>query len=274
MNAMPDTSYLEPIKRLTRDLRVTADQLTDREARYLVDAYYMMQRNRVRSGNQMAKLEESGEPNAVIGWLTHQDQTLENQIRLALDRYSRAQPISEWMRAQKGIGPVISAGFIAHIDIKKAPTAGHIWRFAGLDPTVKWKKKTKRPWNASLKTLCWKTGESFVKFSGGDEPGYYGLVYKSRKEFEIEQNDAGAFAEQAAAALVAKKFRDDAVAKTFYEAGKLPPGHIHARAKRYAVKLFLSHLQAVWWKLETGEDPPRPYVISILGHGHYLPPPD
>src|SRR5581483_161544 len=25
-----------------------------------------------------------------------------------------------------------------HIDIEKAPTAGHIWRFAGLDPTLRW----------------------------------------------------------------------------------------------------------------------------------------
>jgi hypothetical protein len=38
----------------------------------------------------------------------------------------------------KGIGPVIAAGLLANIDITKAPTAGHIWRFAGLDPSSKW----------------------------------------------------------------------------------------------------------------------------------------
>ena len=38
----------------------------------------------------------------------------------------------------RGIGPVIAAGLLANIDIKQAPTVGHIWRFAGLDPTNKW----------------------------------------------------------------------------------------------------------------------------------------
>jgi hypothetical protein len=43
---------------------------------------------------------------------------------------------------------------LARIDIVKAPTAGHIWRYAGLDPTVRWNKGEKRPWNAGLKVLC------------------------------------------------------------------------------------------------------------------------
>jgi hypothetical protein len=99
-------------------------------------------------------------------------------------------------------------------------------------------------------------------------------VYRSRKEWESAQNEAGAYAAQAEATLSAKRFRPDAQATAFYKAGKLPPGHIHARAKRYAVKLFLSHLHEKWWTHATGEPPAKPYVISIMGHGHYLPPPE
>ena len=43
-NLPPD---LTPITRLSRDLRTAAATLTDREARYLVDAYYLIQNNRI-----------------------------------------------------------------------------------------------------------------------------------------------------------------------------------------------------------------------------------
>ena len=108
-----------------------------------------------------------------------------------------------------GTGPrlwalAIAAGFLAHIDIERAPTVGHIWRFAGLDPTQKWEKKTKRPWNADLKTLCWKLGESFVKVKG-NENDIYGKVYEARKAQEVLRNEAGELADQAADVLKNKR---------------------------------------------------------------------
>jgi hypothetical protein len=56
--------------------------------------------------------------------------------------------------------------------------------------------------------------------------------------------------------------------RAHYEAGRLPPGRIDLRATRYATKQFLSDLHAVWWQIETGEKPPKPYPISHLGHTH------
>jgi hypothetical protein len=178
-----------------------------------------------------------------------------------------------WARSIVGIGPVISAGLLAHIDITKAPTVGHIWRYAGLDPTQSWEKGQKRPWNARLKTLCWKIGESFVKVSG-NEKDIYGKVYKERKEIETARNEKLEFSEQAIAILGKKRFGADTQAKKFYEQQMLPPAHIHARAKRYAVKLFLSHLHHVWWEVQTGEKPPKPYVLTHMGHAHYIAPPN
>lgn len=265
---------MEPIERLSRDLRTTAATLSDTEARYLVDAYYIMQDQRLRTEGQIRAMTGTGEPHAVIAWLSQQSTTLEKQVAGALDRYTSAHPIGQWLKSVKGIGPVLSAGFLAHIDITKAPTCGHIWRFAGLDPTVSWNKGEKRPWNADLKVLCWKAGESFVKVSGGEEPGYYGLVYKQRKQWEQERNDKGELADQARQALERKRFRSETAARQFYESGKLPPAHVHARATRYTVKLFLSHLHHKWYEHHFGEPPPKPYAITQLGHGHYIPPPE
>lgn len=145
---------LEPIKRLSRDLAKAATTLSIDEVRYLVDAYYQMQANRIVASNQLRALTKSEEPHEVLLWLTTQSEMLENQIKRTLDKWTSEDDVAYWCKQVMGIGPVIAAGLRAHIDIEKVETAGAIWRFAGLDPTSKWLPKTKRPWNASLKTLC------------------------------------------------------------------------------------------------------------------------
>jgi len=137
---MPDTpeDFFEGARRLSRDLRSASITLSEREARFLVDAYYAMQRDRIRAGHQTRTLTESAEPHDVLLWLENQRDTLERQVARALDAYSGSLQIGQWARSQVGIGPIISAGLACHIDIRQAPTVGHIWRFAGLDPTNKW----------------------------------------------------------------------------------------------------------------------------------------
>ena len=76
MNALMSNEHLEPVMRLGRDLRAAAATLSDAEARYLVDAYYLMQENRIRSDHQAGKLAEAGEPNLFIKWLAEQNSKL------------------------------------------------------------------------------------------------------------------------------------------------------------------------------------------------------
>ena len=261
---------LEPLQKLTKDIRAAAAHLTDHEARFLVDYYYIAQEDRKRSTNQVRALDESKEPNAVVNWLATQAESLENQIKKTLDVYTDNHVMGSWMRQIVGIGPVISAGLLAHIDITKAPTVGHIWRYAGLDPTSKWEKGEKRPWNASLKTLCWKAGQSFMKFSGRDDC-YYGKIYKERKAYEIARNERGD--NKALAEELIGKFKKSTEAYGYLKSGVLPPAQIDARARRYAVKLFLSHLHGAWYETHFGTKPPLPYPIAHMGHAHFIPSP-
>ena len=267
-----ESPEIEPLKRLTRDLKAATTTLSPHEVRFLVDAYYQMQEDRKRSVNQVRALSSSGEPHEVLTWLAANTATLERNIKTALDAYSTADFVGRWAKSITGIGPVIAAGLSAHIDITRAPTVGHIWRFAGLDPTVTWAKKTKRPWNASLKTLCWKIGESFVKVSNHDQD-VYGHLWADRKLKEIARNDAGELADQAQHKLATCKIGKTTDAYTHYSAGKLPPAHIHARAKRWSVKLFLAHWHSVAYRHHHGEMAPKPYALTILGHGHEVPVP-
>lgn len=262
----------EAIRRLTKDERAAAATLGRAEARFLVDAYYQLQDNRIRSDGQVRSMSKDGEPHAVLQWLADMNRTLEDSLKSALDAYSTASPVGQWLRRQKGIGPVIAAGLLAHLDITRAETAGAFWSFAGLDPRASWNKGEKRPWSAALKVLCWKLGESFVKVSGHDD-AFYGRIYKERKALETARNEAGDYADQAAAKLEKFRIGKDTDAYKAYSAGRLPPAHIHARAKRYAVKLLIAHLHEVMYLDHFGREPPLPYAIAHLDHAHRIPVP-
>jgi hypothetical protein len=256
-------------KKITKDILGAAQLMGIAEARYLVDTYYQMQRFRIASANQERSLTQAAEPCAVIDWVQAQMMFIENQIKLALDKWTANQPMGQWARNIVGIGPVLSAGLLANIDITRAPTVGHIWRFAGLDPTRKWEKNTKRPWDASLKRLCWLIGESFVKVSG-HKNDMYGHLYLQRKEYEAAKNEKLEYAPLAAERLRKFSSKLDPSLRALYQSGKLPPKALHERSKRWAVKLFLAHWHAEAYRLHFKAEPPKPYPIAHLGHAHEI----
>ncbi len=261
----------DPLERLNRDMRQAAGTMTSEEARFLVDYYYILQKDRVRTANQRKQLATAKEPHVLIAWLAQNVMTLETNVKSALGVYAAGQEEGRWALTQHGIGPVISAGLLAHVDIEKAKTVSSVWRFAGLDPTSKWLKGQKRPWNARLKVLCWHAGQCF-KRSSGSEKSYYGKLYRSEKARVVAKNDEGGFAELAARTLTEKKFKDKAT-KALYEAGRLPAGRLDLMATRYAVKRFLSHYWAVSYEVHYKAKPEDPWIIAHGGHEHREDPP-
>lgn len=255
------------MERLSKDLKRASETLNTMEARYLVDTYYQIQDFRKATANQCRSMGE--EPHETLTHFQEQFEGIENDIKKALDVYTNSNAVGKWCKSIAGIGPVITAGLLAYIDIEKAPTVGHIWSFAGLDPAREWKKGEKRPFNAGLKTLCWKIGQSFVKVSNNDKD-VYGHIYKARKEYEQRKNEAGEYADQAKAKLEKYNIGKSTEAYKYYSEGKLPPAHIQQRAERYAVKIFLSHLHYVMYKERYGVEPSKPFAISILGHAHEI----
>lgn len=355
----------DPVAKLQTAARKAAGDLSRDAARSLVDMYYRWQHERISMNNQVrAQVQgldgaEPGESLLVIEHFASQVSTLEKQMVALLGAWAKSRAEGQWALEQVGVGPVIAAGLSAHIDITRAPTVGHIWRFAGLDPTIKWLGKNgakalldqvtdegwyaafmrddddegdsyaltdeeiaelnegleqgkrhelttdqmllvsrltnrkfgnlvriakdddgritrrsmlaalaKRPWNASLKVLCWKAGDSFVKVSNNPH-AFYGVLYRERKLLEVERNNEGLFADQAARTLEEKRITDPATRK-IYEAGQLPPGRLDLRARRYAVKLFLAHWHEAAYIDHYGEKPPLPYPIAHLGHAHII----
>lgn len=347
------------LEKLSKDVKLAAKTLGRRQARYLVNTYYILQKNRIRAIRQAEILQEMKEPNLMIDWIGRQHEILERNLKAVLGVYSQNNPIGQWAESICGIGPVISAGLLSAIDMQKAPTAGHIWRYAGLDPTVRWiggekskkfvnevwkevseevgdnpvededteltsdpmaeeddgftaaflsrlsnrlelpfdyvqrrgllgekgetldhaSKKSyisglaRRPWNAQLKRLCWIIGECFVKVSA-NKKDYYGKIWRQRSDMETLNNERFMYRDQAERSLREKNFDKKTDAYKAYIQGKLPKARIHERAKRYAVKLFLSHWHWVAYEVTFKQKPPKPYVIEHLGHAELLTPPN
>lgn len=251
---------LAPLDALNRDVRDAVKSLDRDSAMRLVELYYRLQEHRIALGNQMSSLTKEDRPAEVVGYYYDQIGTLEKKLPTLLGNWGKLQPGGDWALSQKGIGPVLVAALSAHINIERCNTAGKIWRFAGLDPSVKWGKGQKRPYNARLKVICWKIGDSFVKVSGRDN-AFYGQLYRQRKEYEVARNESGGNAACAAETLEIRNIKDPPTLKT-YQAGLLPAGRVDLRARRWVVKLFLSHYQRVAYVEFFGEEPPLPYIIT------------
>ncbi len=303
---MDEATPREAFVKLSRDLKQAARHLSRGNARWMIDQYYTIQDERIRSASQGRANASAAEPKELIDWVFDTMRRFESAIQGALGEYAQQYKVGQWMMAQYGIGPVLAAACLAHLEIEGRPTVGAFWRFAGLDPTSKWEKKTKRPWNAQLKSiLVFKMGECFVKFHGR-EKCYYGKLWKQQKDKLWLQNIAGEFSETAQADVANKKYKDTTQAlkwvrgdysvksvEAWLAAGKgekppvavdlgvgtpmLPPAQIHARARRWTVKLFLSHLHHVMHHDWYGVDPPAPYIFEHPGdtgqHVHLLTPP-
>ena len=251
-----------------RDLRLIATQMDEEQARFYVKRYYILQNDRIRYNNQVRTM--GAKPNLLLSSFSEISAKQESLLKKVLDDYSIDHPVGQWLRTIRGIGPVIAAGLISHIDPTRVFTAGSLWRYAGMDPSQpKMQKGVKRSWNADLKTLLFKAGESFIKTKGHEE-GFYGHLYDEKKEYYIQKNLNGEYSEIAARLLTEKKWDTKTVTYAALKAGRLSDGHIHAMARRFAAKIFLSHLFEVYCITVKGEKPPAPFAISILGHAHYI----
>jgi len=243
--------------------------------------------------------------------------------------------VGNWLKGIYGIGPILAGGLMSFIDIRIAKTASHIYRFAGLDPSIKWLGKkgakslvdevmgdskkvlpghifklaeltnrhhtkiqammdnstaksdkerliaamAKRPYNQDFKTFCaFKLSESFSKFQNRDDC-FYGQLLKMRKTQEVQKNETGQYKKLAAETLAQRKADKISVSKNdrdAYEDGKLPAGRLERRARRIAVKVFLSHVHHVMYEDYYNEKPPLPFTFAreLADHRHYIPPPN
>lgn len=134
------------LTRLNKDLLKSAKLLGRNSIRYLTDTYYQVQHFRIVAANQLRS--QVGEPNQLLTWVFNSYRLMENDIKKALGEFAEEYTVGRWLQSIYGIGPVLSAGFIARLDISKARMPSHFIRYSGMDPTRIWHGK------AGSKKIC------------------------------------------------------------------------------------------------------------------------
>jgi hypothetical protein len=72
--------------------------------------------------------------------------------------------------------------------------------------------------------------------------------------------------------LTEKNYSKDTDTYKYLIEGKLSPAHINRRAKRYAVKIFLTHFFEACWIYKHGTKPPTIYPLAHMDHVDYIEP--
>jgi hypothetical protein len=264
-------------RRFNADLKRAASLISIDETNFLIGSYYQLQDFRIATANQVRSLELDGEPNELIRYVGESIGAIENQVKTVMGEFAKQYAIGAWLQSITGIGPVLSAAFLTTFSVLHRRTSGAWYQFAGIHPDVSWKKGEKRPFNADAKVFCFKAGECFVKVQNNDKD-FYGKLYSSQKEYYQQVNLEGGFAEAAKSKLEKYNIGENTDAYKAYSSGQLPKAHIHSMARRYAVKIFLSHLHDLCWEDYYGEKAPCPYVFStkFTGgvHRHFIEPPN
>ena len=158
-----------------------------------------------------------------------------------------------WATGIKGLG---AGGMVAQLlaqidDIGKFENVSKLWRFAGqavIDGQKERNKKgEKSHYNRRLAAICWNISEQFVK---QQTPVYAEIYYEEKaylRRIHPEPVDTG---------------RKNSKGGPLINYTNM---HLHNMAKRKAVKIFLSHLWAVWREAQ-GLPVTEPYAMQILNH--------
>ncbi len=150
-----------------------------------------------------------------------------------------------------GLGPVLIGRLIAIVqDVGRFDTVSKLWKYVGMDvrdgKAPKRKRGEKSTWSPAGRRLCYNIGDSFIK-SRSPYREFYDLKKALYRKRHPEKIDSG------------RKSKDGKVIYDYTD------GHVHAMARRYMVKLFLSHAWELWRQVE-GLPVRAPYAMEYLGH--------
>jgi len=239
------------------------------ELRQSVRHFYDFQRLRIQSSNrassQTAQLSEDHQKSmSVQGWLL---ENLEKEGLKEINRLLKKWPIyTDWLKAQKGVGPTMAGVLLAEIDIRRCETPSALWAYCGLavknGEAQRRKKGEKCGYNPWLKSKVVKVlAESFIK-SKSPWRDYYDS-YKHRKQHTLVKVCMACNGEG--------KIKGETCGNCEGRGGQCPWGrsdaHRHMASLRYMAKMFLLEFWKQWRTME-GLSVVEPYSVAVLGREH------
>ena len=231
--------------------------------RALVEVYYDVQGVRIAAEHRIRKAGEHGLAEdgvkALMDWVNERMDKQEAELKAMVLKQIKDEPLwKDWMKGVKGVGPCIAGGMLAWLgDCSRFDTVSKLWAYCGehvVDGHApKRTRGEKANWNATLRTLCWKAGQSFVRV--GD--GYRDLYLREKVRLRGLHPEPVEYDPP-------RKKKDGTPLLRFTD------GHIDAMARRKVAKVFLSH----YWQMartQAGLPTRELYVMEHLGHTTPIP---
>jgi hypothetical protein len=244
------------------DAKKAAAILGDREAIYLVNLFNFLLETRVGICARLKTIIET--PNKALTFLLDEIAEREKNARIILDIFTDNHPVGNVLKQIKGIGPVISAGFVAHVDMTKINHFSQILSYGGYTKNSKRQRGKKLTYNPDLKKVFVHMGRSF-QYSSGYPDSYFGWHYKLLKRRILNHNENGFYKDVAKSKIQEYNFDKSKSAYKSYSEGKLPAGHVIALAKFKTVCLFVGMAHYYWSHDILGRNV-KPYPFVVMGH--------
>lgn len=218
-------------------LKFSAGEMEREEARALYRDYLSLVRRRVAMEKRLKSLSRPLVLNSLLKGLKRDEEAI---LKL-LEAWVRRRETGRWLLGITGVGPVVATGLLVHVNLRKMKSVESLWRYAGLDGIT---EKLRHPYhNPTIKAIAYWAGDSFIR-TQKVEGSFYGPLWRQRRDYEEQMNNQGRLKGEAERTL-RRGYRWRKKTREMYEAGMLSPSHLSARARRWTVKIFLSHFYEI-----------------------------
>jgi len=270
--------------------------------RILVETFWDIQSARIRAENRIrAYRQRYGVEYPEAEFVFSLMRSMEKRARERIEKRMEEHPAWDWVSQVKGAGRLLVSQAIGLIgDIGRFPNISKLWKYSGMHviegKAPKRRRYGKVEWNPRLRSVFWKIGRNLLMAKASYYEAYQLFRRKEEeknltpKEVPIEDTagfllveDVGSFK---AGTMIRKTEKTgkkgkggnyERFGKEVRKLGKekvkvkMTDLHIHMRALRKTIKLFIAHLWTEWRKAE-GLPITMPYAKTILGHKDYIHP--
>jgi len=230
----------------------------------LVDAGLKTEKLRVATQVRRTHLGLRGREDKLTDELLDRVGDLEKWIDDTIAELIQAHPAYPWFSRVRGVGRENIAKVIGQIDIEKADTISALWKFCGYSVDNGYAPKRIKGdtlhYNSNLRSMCWRLGSSLLRAKGRFYEYY--LVEKDKYVQRYQGQGMSIVPATSLPKVNGKKQETDTI---------ISEGHVHNRALRKMIKLFLACLWLIWRQVE-GLPVTKPYVIDKLGHDGFIDP--
>lgn len=197
-------------------------------------------------------------------------ETLREEYEDRMRVIARSLPVYTWVDGVRGLAEIGLAKIIGEAgDLSKYDNPAKLWKRLGLavidgrrqgdpGPGASAEDWTEHGYNPKRRSEIWNIADSLIRaqwrgakededtgeITDGYPLGKYGEMYAARKAYEQAKNEAGDYADVAAAIVARSRSKGKAAPENME--GRLTRKHIDSRARRYVTKKLIKHLWQRW----------------------------